>query len=45
MQVFVTGILHTFGNDNINCRMCFSSIGIGLVTDFIWVWIGYWIYW
>ena len=27
MEVFVTGILHTFGKDNINCRMCFSSIG------------------
>ena len=21
MEVFITGILHTFGNDNINCRM------------------------
>ena len=30
MEVFVTGILSTFGNDNINCRMCFSSIGIGI---------------
>ena len=30
MDVFVTGILHTFGNDIINCRMCCSSIGIGI---------------
>ena len=28
MEVFVTRILHNFGKDNINCRMCYSSIGI-----------------
>ena len=29
MEIFVTGILHSFGNDNNNCRrMCCSSIGI-----------------
>ena len=30
MEVFVTGILHTFGNNNINYHMCCSSIGIGI---------------
>ena len=29
MEVFVMGILHNFGKDN-NCRMCRSSIGIGI---------------
>ena len=28
MELFVTGILHNFGNDNINCLMSYSSIRI-----------------
>ena len=27
---FNTEILHTFGNDNINCIICYSNIGIGI---------------
>ena len=30
MEVFVTGILHTLGNDNINCRKCCNSVEIGI---------------
>ena len=29
-RIFINGILHTFGNDNINFRICFSSISIGI---------------
>ena len=29
-MVFVTEMLHTFGNYNSNLRMCCSSIGIGI---------------
>ena len=36
LEVFITGILHNFGNDKINCRI----IGIGN-GNFIWVWLGY----
>ena len=28
MELFVTGTLHSFGKDNINCRMFCCSIGI-----------------
>ena len=43
MEVFVTGILFNFGNDNINCRMCFSSIGIVIGNgNIVWVCLGYW---
>ena len=41
MKVFVTGTLHSFGNDNINC-MCCSSIGI-CNRNIILVWLKkYW---
>ena len=33
--VFVTGILHTFENNNSNRRMCCSSIGIGIGNGII----------
>ena len=33
MEVFVTGILHSFGNDNSKRRMRGSCIWMGLVTD------------
>ena len=37
--VFVTGILHTFGNNISNRRMSGSSIGIGIGDgNIIWVW-------
>ena len=43
MEVFVTGILHSLGKDNSNRRMCCSCIGMGLVTDMIYIfWLEYW---
>ena len=41
MEVFVTGMLHSFGNDNSKLRMSCSFIGIGLV-NIIWGWLWYW---
>ena len=42
-QIFVTGILYNFGNDTINYRMYFSSIGIEIGDgNIIKVWLGYW---
>ena len=35
MEVFVTGILHSFGNDNSKRCMSCSCIGMGLVTYYI----------
>ena len=32
MEVFVTGMLHSYGNDNSKRRMSCSCIGMGLVT-------------
>ena len=37
MEVFVTGILHSFGNDNSKRCMSCSCIGMGLVTGMLYV--------
>ena len=43
MEVFVTGILHSFGNDNSKRRMSCSCIGMGLVMGMLYMfWLGYW---
>ena len=41
MEVFVTGIVHSFGNDNSKRRMYCSCIGMGLVMGkfYVLVWI------
>ena len=40
MEVFVTGTLHIFGNNNINRRMFCSSIGIEIGNGNV-IWVGY----
>ena len=42
MEVFVTGISHTFVNHKINCSICCSCIGICIGDgNSIWIWLGY----
>ena len=35
VEVFVTGTLHNFGNDNSNLLMCYSRVGIGIVMGIL----------
>ena len=37
LEVFITGSLHSIGNDNSKCRMSCSCIGMGLVTGMLYV--------
>ena len=37
VELFVTGILHSFGNDNSKLRMSCSCIWMGLVTGVLYV--------
>ena len=42
MEVFVKGIVLSFGNDNSKCRMRCSCIGMVLVRGMLYDLVGYW---